>query len=1275
MPLIAPPTTWQERLQQNVDKNPALAAVFEDGLDGTFHYKALSRPALEGHADMRIKWRAFVEFYAEAGQARHELPSEIELGVELVTEGIVKEFVTFLAVTTKPLLTDVAARVSIKNYVNRFWALWKRYANVHVPTTLRNQTQAYIDSMDMKSVAPLTTDMRKKLPADGVDLVKITNFTWNDTRIFRTFRSKAQFNVINDLSALTGERPGAIMESTSYRKTNEALTWADVKFMIIPNSTTPREPHQSLLVTFRLPKGHRGDEHYFKSFFLLQEPVGQRAHCLVTILLYLALLDAIFRDVDSIGEIVNPLIAPTAVHILELKEECKSMLVFRGEEYIDGHWVTSATRALQASTHSNQLNRVTLAMGFKVLMAMYCWRRGAAGRFNEVLGEEKRKNLMTHGINSRAFEEAYQSHLHGHDFGGILHDRGENQENLALIKSATGMSAGADPTAPMRCSLEARGTLLREPELVSIRKQIAEFKSSVANHRSAILCLDADDHEAFAELQGNIRSDTTAHRTLQAKHDAIVNRELKTRLALERQIHQGDHSRRQLTGESAPSAPAMALTRLPLADKTSGNVPLMPKILTSLGDLPSTSGSWLKTIETVDPLARLCDVLYHFAIPNLAMETATAVDAYLGLPNRPFPLCYPGESPTEKEACCPVCSIPCGTGAFRGNGSESVGSHIHKCITKSHQEQAQTFVENEYSPQRCAWQSCKNKHIFPSRTLFVAHIQKHIDSLITVPTLNAPVRFCRWILNEDEDADNDNMCWETVNDVDGDWHKHFAQVHGLNVREKVEVHYCVSCPQWYVDELGDGLLWEGHNHEHWIELFEPFSERVDNDTLDLTPLGVEFTATTENCVDFVPGTGFSGVHPEFHGHFQLGIAHIPGRCPWCVFNDLLPIEERMHQWLKTTLFVKHIQTHLDDIEDDDNLCPIPSCGTHKFSRFDLLYHLVAFHRLPMCGSTNHTVVRRLRLPTPHVDPIPAVDLAHLDDDDMDVDAPTTTVTVHAKEETERQKKVRLAKESRTSDTVVAGYCLGCTRRCKDIGRHISTSKKCYHKNQYRLADAGSKGPVFNWTLTGPAPTTQPRAGGKKPHKCVVCQRLQADIRDHVNSACKPTMFKIVIEGRNFGPQISIASWVAEQDAAKNGAGDDRGEGSSKRTDNEEHSQEEDDNDDDEGVRGSKRPGAFDDDEAPSKRTKPAPVLQAPRDGVCFFHDLFLALILLGQDFVCDGCDERFTDSDELGAHFASLRGGSRSKCRAKVFRQKVSDRAGFRFGKQLQWATWDGVEK
>ncbi|KAJ7430543.1 hypothetical protein B0H11DRAFT_2135202 [Mycena galericulata] len=1233
-----PLPTMTERVAQKAAANPELARVFEEGLEGVYHYKLLKQPTLDLHDSVIVKWRTYTEF-----SIHDDLPEEIELGAEFPSEGICKEFITFLAAGVKGTVSSSqnATRRSVKQYMSTWFAVWRRRANAVIPVPLRNQLWAYLDSMDLKQVAPLTRDIRAKPIGKALDLDHITRYALNDRALFRTNRARAQFTLVNVLSAQTGERPGAIVESHCYEDTNEALLWGDVSIWVVPNPIEPRNPHIAIIPLFRLPKGHRDEQQYYKSFILLREPLGLRAQCPVTLFLYLALHGQVLGDsITDVEQIVRPDIPPTKAHILTIKDEFKSCPVFLAEELNeDGVYVTSETKALKASVVHDFLKKITLAMGYIIALTLYCWRRGAAGNFNRELGAEERRAMMTHGPDSDMFRDSYQSRQHEHDLGAILNEREPNQENIAVIKAVSGASAGRDADAPTTLSFEGRAAMLREPELVAMRENIAQIKDDVSTLVTKLASLDLDSEdpdmlEERASLVGETWEKRRARWRLQAKYHAIVAREENIRFKIERRDFYKTVSRQQLEGKPAPSAPAMVHARVPLADKTlTPHVPFEHRFVTSTGKSTPGATNFLKQIEQVDPIAQLCDVLYHSAEPDIGLETVAAVTAYLGLPERPFAPCYPGESPTAKNKC-PVCGHDCDPKSF--SGTVTVGSHIHTCLVQAQQESAQAYVEASFKPQHCQWEGCKHKDkMFETRTDFVKHFRTHIVSFSRPPTAKYPERVCRYLL------DNGEMC----GDVEADHYQHFGQVHGINIREKVEVHYCVTCPEWHIDELGDGLHWEGHCWDHFYELYEKFATRVDGE-VDLTPIGVEFTAAIDNCVDFKPGTGFAGAHPEFHGLSARGVASIPMQCPWCVFNDFLHITQRMEQFLTPWTFQKHLQLHDGLIEDnDENLCPVPHCGTHKFSRFDLMTHIVAFHRLPLCGATNHTTVRRLRLPVlVTAAPLPTVDLAHLhnDDDEMDVDpAPVKSVAVTKGKQTERQILQANIKKARKAQAAVAvvGYCHGCKARYLDVGKHITSSERCRAKNAYEeYVDNRRDGLRRSWPLED-----APKAGGGRAknatHFCHTCRRQFVDIRTHKDDpACNPTEFSIRIPGpgRKWGPKLLISSWIIEQDAA---AAADKGEGSSKRG----PSEGSDNEDREEGSSTGPR----------TKKPKTVPAQHPPADA----------------NFVCCGCDARFGDVEALRLHFTGLR--QNSKCRAKQFRERLpNSTVGRRFGPTITWDAW-----
>ncbi|KAJ7746494.1 hypothetical protein DFH07DRAFT_832797 [Mycena maculata] len=501
----------------------------------------------------------------------------------------------------------------------------------------------------------------------------------------------------------------------------------------------------------------------------------------------------------------------------------------------------------------------------------------------------------------------------------------------------------------------------------------------------------------------------------------------------------------------------MAVARPPLADRTRESVQFrQPRLITSNGK-ENAPTSFLLGIEALDPASRLCDILYRFAQRDLHAETAAAVNAYLGAPERRFAPCYQGESPTQDEKC-PVCSADCRPNAFKYSGSQTIGSHIHACLLRAQQEKVQEYVETNYIPTTCPWHRCKVQQVFQTRPEFVEHFRKHRDSFGLLATRKHKTRSCQVMIG-------DELCLEEDND---DWDRHFAQVHSINILEKVEVHYCAKCPEWLVDELGDGLAWDGHLWDHWEEDYGRFNERVTEE-VDLTP-DVEFSAAVDNLVSFAVGSGFSRTRPEFHGLVRHGVAEVPMHCPWCVYQAER-IRIRMHEFLTVESFFRHIRQHLDEMSDEETQqCPVPHCGVHEFTGFELKTHMVAFHRIPLFGSKNTVKVRTLKLPPiPVPEPFPAATIEM----DVDVPAPPTAAAPIADTNlTQHQAATKVYKEQRAAASAEAvwGHCYGCSCPYKNIGAHINTTK-CRSKNQYQLIVEGKRTGVkkLAWDLSDVVP--------------------------------------------------------------------------------------------------------------------------------------------------------------------------------------------------------------
>ncbi|KAJ7170558.1 hypothetical protein C8R43DRAFT_944464 [Mycena crocata] len=110
---------------------------------------------------------------------------------------IFKEFTLWLAVGVKGLFSENATRRTLQNYINTFFALWQCDTNIPIPPTLRNQIQSFISSADLR---------------------------------------------------MSSKHPGAIMESTLYPGSNEALTCGNIQAFVIPNPENPPHPFIAIVV-------------------------------------------------------------------------------------------------------------------------------------------------------------------------------------------------------------------------------------------------------------------------------------------------------------------------------------------------------------------------------------------------------------------------------------------------------------------------------------------------------------------------------------------------------------------------------------------------------------------------------------------------------------------------------------------------------------------------------------------------------------------------------------------------------------------------------------------------------------------------------------------------------------------------------------------------------------------------------------------------------------------------------------------------------------------
>lgn len=327
-----------------------------------------------------------------------------------------KAFANYLAKSREGRIEANISIVTLKGDLQTFYAAWRRLASKYIPADDRALVNDYVNSDDFLEMAQLTTAKLPKRPAHIADVKLIIDAMYKDTRIFKTNRQRISIIALLLLSMTSAERPGALVESSAYRNSNESLLWGDIDFIVVPDKDCPDRPTTVAKVTINYLKAGRQDDSKWKEFFVYMEPPENRDVCPVFALLSLAIEDGIFLDVSLIEEIMMPLHPPTAVHTLAMRPEKRRIPVFRAQVKMDGRWVTSPTEAMKYVYYNTTLKVFCRLEGFegvvpfafftlclitsKVDLRPYDLRRMAAGNYDDALKPEQRRLLMAHTPNS-----------------------------------------------------------------------------------------------------------------------------------------------------------------------------------------------------------------------------------------------------------------------------------------------------------------------------------------------------------------------------------------------------------------------------------------------------------------------------------------------------------------------------------------------------------------------------------------------------------------------------------------------------------------------------------------------------------------------------------------------------------------------------------------------------------------------------------------------------------------------------------------------------------
>ncbi|KAK0198412.1 hypothetical protein F5146DRAFT_1019548 [Armillaria mellea] len=517
----------------------------QKSLFGKVFTKQYSPSAIQQHNRLKAAWKECAQ--AQAPGNMYQLPEEITpQSLMPPMAGFIK-FTQYLALATQGRLGPFAVKRTIKTLIASLFGIWRRDALQVVHPVIRQQVYAYIGSEDLQRIAPLETKERDKHFLSARDFDIMASGIFQDVNGFRTSRMMIQVLHALLLQSLSSERPGAIVESTSRRGSNEALLWRDYEFHVIPNPADPHSPLIIIRLRIHLLKGYCKDDAKHKDLLLFPE-TESRIFCPVSSAVAMAIEDNVFPDIKTVEEIFHPKIPPTDHHILRMYPEATARPILRSEIFDGLIWVISPTRALTYGALASHLRRVSLSKGFINHVTCYCCRRGASNRISREMTVQDRSTLMGHVEGSNKFENHYKTRLIDIDLGAVFQGRDQNVQYVEAAKALSDMSARRDENAPLELTAEAKVALAAEPELVAMDTERKKVASQIQSASKQLACVNVGE-ESKSEIQAQIALLTLEKKKLDLKYGRAFRREADKRVVELRAAHFDGQSTRQLTGQ------------------------------------------------------------------------------------------------------------------------------------------------------------------------------------------------------------------------------------------------------------------------------------------------------------------------------------------------------------------------------------------------------------------------------------------------------------------------------------------------------------------------------------------------------------------------------------------------------------------------------------------------------------------------------------------------------------------------------------------------------
>ncbi|OAF62118.1 hypothetical protein VC83_01659 [Pseudogymnoascus destructans] len=337
----------------------------EQRLDGQTHRKQLTQPSIKSYGHLEKRWR---EYHMDIG-----LDGEKRLarGSSCPTPGRLKNFIAWYAETSNGTLRSKPTQVSMKNRLRDLCAMIYQETGTKIPKALNEH---YIET-EFVNTHGVEDALREKDLVDSVDFFQLLQYLWtHDSYDFQHPRYRSQIAFLIQIMAYTGARPGTIVVSSAYAKSNDSLKYK---------------------VTLRLAKGRRNFAR--ATVMTLHEDRKCRGQCPITMFLGFAFADQAFENLHP-RQLGHLKIGEHGHLPLKIKETMLEVPVCR--VYSEG--AISPIKAVTYDVLRNQANQLGQRLGLQAVLRPYNFRRGTANAIAGKITAEQYTKLLNHTTKTSA---------------------------------------------------------------------------------------------------------------------------------------------------------------------------------------------------------------------------------------------------------------------------------------------------------------------------------------------------------------------------------------------------------------------------------------------------------------------------------------------------------------------------------------------------------------------------------------------------------------------------------------------------------------------------------------------------------------------------------------------------------------------------------------------------------------------------------------------------------------------------------------------------------